>query len=504
MFNIKKADPLVDSIRSIMKESDLRRKVEEALNEELGVSSRKAIPHEYLSDYDSMLEEAYNCAMKESEKPEYKGTGTGSGMFDPKHGGYHIVGPDGRTVMVSSDKADAERIAKKYGEGHKVVAASDFKKKVDEATEGSVPKTQREKDLAAAKPPYNKITKADVLKKRGVIRQEATEPAPKVMPTPTRDNPSTPKEVGPGGWRTEVTKEETLEEKAPPGAKFERMVKHIKAGYKKDGLTKDEKGIAYATAWKRYNKEKQHKMDESFESIMEEIRSNLEEKLVSVYESGDEQMFEEFVSSLTEEQLEILGLSEGWASDVFDRAAGASTPDRTIGNRPTQSARPTMGARPASTQAARPTMGARPAPTPAPRPAAPSPAAGARAAAEIKPGEGQKPAPVTGQPPAGSPPYQGAKKAGATNANLAPSSAPRQPDKPTFQPSRDVPGTAASGATNPDLTPAPKQAIPAPTPPSERRGTSGAFARAAKATQLGTAGLQESLESFLKKNYIKG
>jgi hypothetical protein len=47
-----------------------------------------------------------------------------------------------------------------------------------------------------------------------------------------------------------------LEEKAPPGAKFERMVKHIKKGYaKKGGLTKSEKSIAYATAWKAKNEE---------------------------------------------------------------------------------------------------------------------------------------------------------------------------------------------------------------------------------------------------------
>ena len=45
--------------------------------------------------------------------------------------------------------------------------------------------------------------------------------------------------------------EDDLEEKAPPGAKAERMVKHIKKGYAKDGkLSKKEKGIAYATAWK--------------------------------------------------------------------------------------------------------------------------------------------------------------------------------------------------------------------------------------------------------------
>lgn len=50
-------------------------------------------------------------------------------------------------------------------------------------------------------------------------------------------------------------KEEQIDEKAPPGAKFERMVKHIKKGYSKDGLTAKEKGIAYATAWKAKKRE---------------------------------------------------------------------------------------------------------------------------------------------------------------------------------------------------------------------------------------------------------
>ncbi len=48
-----------------------------------------------------------------------------------------------------------------------------------------------------------------------------------------------------------------VSEKAPPGDKAERMVKHIKKGYAKDGKLSDkERGIAYATAWKQHNKEK--------------------------------------------------------------------------------------------------------------------------------------------------------------------------------------------------------------------------------------------------------
>jgi hypothetical protein len=48
--------------------------------------------------------------------------------------------------------------------------------------------------------------------------------------------------------------EEVVNEKAPPGAKYERMVKHIKNQYSKDGtLTPKEKAIAYATAWEAKN-----------------------------------------------------------------------------------------------------------------------------------------------------------------------------------------------------------------------------------------------------------
>ena len=56
----------------------------------------------------------------------------------------------------------------------------------------------------------------------------------------------------------------TLNEVAPPTKKHERMVKHIKKSYKKDGkLTDDEKSIAYATAWKNYNKKESFEIDTS-------------------------------------------------------------------------------------------------------------------------------------------------------------------------------------------------------------------------------------------------
>ena len=61
----------------------------------------------------------------------------------------------------------------------------------------------------------------------------------------------------PHGTAKSILKSANIIETAPPGAKYERLVKHIKQSYASDGvLTKKEKSIAFATAWKAYkNKE---------------------------------------------------------------------------------------------------------------------------------------------------------------------------------------------------------------------------------------------------------
>jgi hypothetical protein len=80
--------------------------------------------------------------------------------------------------------------------------------------------------------------------------------------------------------KKEMKKEEfeSIEEKAPPGAKYERMVKHIKKGYSEDGeVTKKEKGIAYATAWKAKNKATKEEYDvEEAEALWSEVAEKLE------------------------------------------------------------------------------------------------------------------------------------------------------------------------------------------------------------------------------------
>jgi hypothetical protein len=59
----KKNDPLSDSVKKVMMENEVRRQAEASLNEELGIDSRKALPHEYHSHYDAMLADRINEAL---------------------------------------------------------------------------------------------------------------------------------------------------------------------------------------------------------------------------------------------------------------------------------------------------------------------------------------------------------------------------------------------------------------------------------------------------------
>jgi hypothetical protein len=71
-------------------------------------------------------------------------------------------------------------------------------------------------------------------------------------------------------------------EVAPPGAKAERMVKHIKKGYAKDGKLSDrEKAIAYATAWKakkagKVEEESTDKEDQRAEKAGKRVTKDIE------------------------------------------------------------------------------------------------------------------------------------------------------------------------------------------------------------------------------------
>lgn len=62
----KKNDPLVHSVKAIMEQNELHRRVEAKLCEELGIYSRKALPREHQANYDALLEQRLEEAKKDS------------------------------------------------------------------------------------------------------------------------------------------------------------------------------------------------------------------------------------------------------------------------------------------------------------------------------------------------------------------------------------------------------------------------------------------------------
>jgi hypothetical protein len=94
---------------------------------------------------------------------------------------------------------------------------------------------------------YSTVPKGDNMPQASTppVGTKFTNRRPEYEPSKANSIPQNP--TAPGG---------ALYEKAPPGAKYERMVKHIKDKFSKNGLTAKEKSIAYATAWKAKNREK--------------------------------------------------------------------------------------------------------------------------------------------------------------------------------------------------------------------------------------------------------
>lgn len=228
MFN--KNDPLIDSVSKIMKENQIRRDVEQAINEELGIHSKKDLPFQSHAEYDAVLEEAIQEALK---------------------GNQHKIDLNKNKRIDSHDFKLLRSKKEKKPEEHGVEAEREMASKGEKIYEANK---------------ENKEKKNAVISKIGFKRMKET----------GAFHGESPKRVG----RAVLAKEESeesdpasLQEKAPPGAKFERMVKHIKDKYKKGGLTDKEKSIAYATAWKAKNKEEELD-EEGFIDTMKKVFSS--------------------------------------------------------------------------------------------------------------------------------------------------------------------------------------------------------------------------------------
>ena len=147
-----------------------------------------------------------------------------------------------------------------------------------------------------------------------------------------------------GGAAQKDDEEKELDEVAPPGAKAERMVKHIKKGYSKDGkLTPKEKGIAYATAWKAHNKGAVEEATE-FGDTIENSKAELSDAKKYVTEGElrnhpiytTQEAWDHYSKELAEQEIqEEIVVDAVQELDEIARLAGLKT--ETVGGNPAQS-----------------------------------------------------------------------------------------------------------------------------------------------------------------------
>lgn len=266
---LNKKDPLVDAVKQVIANNEKERNAVKSVNEAFGIQSKRQLPHEKHAAYDAALNKAIKGELTEAVKEELVGK-------------QHKIDANKNKRIDSHDFKLLRAKKEKKPEEHGVEKEREMAAKGKKMYENQ--KINEIGDTPAGKKAINRVA----LRGDAEIADQAIKKRPnkKVLKKAERAvdlSIATHKRRGGnvlGGYvksaygvkeetrgkkiaesilakiRGKKAKEEKIEEKAPPGAKFERMVKHIKDKYKSGGLSKQEKSIAYATAWKAKNKNK--------------------------------------------------------------------------------------------------------------------------------------------------------------------------------------------------------------------------------------------------------
>jgi hypothetical protein len=311
--NFTKKDPLVNAVAKVMQENETRRQIEKQFQEEIGIQAKRELSFQQHAEYDRLLAERTAVALNEELKGnQTKIDANHNNKIDaqdfkilkaqkkqPQGADYAAqrrkerVASNGRmdeaeqidelskkTLGSYIKKASHDVATKSAATGRYAERANKVK---DETKKGDYSNYQQgKKDDATADKMFGKswkrrqgIAKAtDKLTKEETINEISDKVkaayARKADKEVTRTNTmGVAKRTGgvgiedakrkmdnrKAGIKRSMSEEETLAEKAPSGAKYERMVKHIKSKYSKGGLSDKEKSIAYATAWKAKNKD---------------------------------------------------------------------------------------------------------------------------------------------------------------------------------------------------------------------------------------------------------
>lgn len=333
----KKNDPLVEVSKKIMQENETRRQVVLLVNESLGIEDKKVLPRELFAEYDTILAEAQSVALKEGidrvqldevslkkaiaayrsssegehwNRNDYEGNDKAANAYRKQKNKFKSY-----IHKKGGDKAvgDAEKGAKQDIEGKKyssysndtISARKDVLDKEKKSGRWGVfskgPKKGHLKQAGEHKR-YMKVTHDSVMKdaKKKVNLPESEQldevTIKAIVKKVANELPSRKKKI------------EDLNRRAmqkPTIKGWANAQKRVNAAVNEEQL--DE---SVRTPLPKVSKKKAIKEDTSIEAINEEIYDNLLANLIEAYQSSED-AFNDMVDSLTEEQLQILGFTEG-------------------------------------------------------------------------------------------------------------------------------------------------------------------------------------------------
>ena len=366
MFN-KKNDPLVESVKAVMKENEFRRQAEAALNEELGISSKKALPHEYHTQYDALLEAKVVDAedrevkreklmrhmrpiraltsklpkMKKNDKEDdfykerVKREIPEEAQMSPKQKKLAMLGNTAGKGGNPNKIDEPDLNAARKGHAHKVGLEEKAVSQQQQKFFGLVSAIKKGK--AKGSPEAEKVAKEMSAKEVRKFAKTKHEGLPKRVDEAEGDvDPSTMTPIS-KGLQGRIVKDPPLPTPAPKkmeeGVAMDRASAAVKMAYgttkqprTRIGAAQKEPNETTVGVMKSFLRRQEKKKDKPVaESVIDEIRENLEANLIAIHESGDEELFENYINSLTEEELDILGLSEDWRANAFgDNTSGGS------------------------------------------------------------------------------------------------------------------------------------------------------------------------------------
>lgn len=292
----KKNDPLVQSVQKVMEENERRRQVEAKLCEELGIYSRKELPHEHQKNYDALLEQRINEGLHPNQQkldvhePEKdKLTAQDFKMLRAKK---KTMEEEDKKEKPISKKIDKEKEA--YSKMRQELVGKGTDRKTTEKLVSEEEGDETREGGAVVDTKTNKSVVSST-----ASRAEGPSPAEraaltnkiKQMKEAMLSGPETGPRKTPG---SNQMNEEQIEEKKLTDAeisKREKIVKSMKKGAGAAGFEsrygKRAKEVMYATATKQAKKLAEEKI--TLDSVMEEIKKKLgRKKMEEIDEQEDD------------------------------------------------------------------------------------------------------------------------------------------------------------------------------------------------------------------------